>query len=88
MAWKQRPRLLSRKRAGCWKNFARNSRTEAVKAIQSAISASKEVIARQAMKELSEAHEAGARNNYALWMKKIEQDMESARQHMLAKSRK
>ena len=25
----------------------------------------------------------GARNNYALWMKKVQQDMESARQHML-----
>ena len=35
------------------------------------------------MKELSDAHEAGARNNYAQWMKKMEQDMESARQHML-----
>jgi hypothetical protein len=58
-------------------------RGEAVKAIQSAISASKEVLARQAMKELSEAHEAGARNSYALWRKKIEQDMETVRQHML-----
>ena len=46
--------------------------------------ASKEVIARQAMKELSEAHEAGVRNNYAVWMKKMEQDTESARQHMLS----
>jgi hypothetical protein len=59
-------------------------RGEAVKAMQSAISASKEVLARQAMKELSEAHEAGARNSYALWRKKIEQDMETVRQHMLA----
>jgi hypothetical protein len=63
--------------------FRAQLREEAIKTIQSAISASKEVIARQAMKELSEAHEAGARNNYALWMKKIQQDMESARQHML-----
>jgi hypothetical protein len=41
------------------------------------------VIGRQALKELSEAQEAGARNSYALWMKKVEQDMESARQHVL-----
>jgi hypothetical protein len=63
--------------------FRAQLREEAIKTIQSAISASKEVIARQAMKELSEAHEAGARNNYAQWMKKIQEDMESARQHML-----
>ena len=39
------------------------------------------------MKELSEAHEAGARNNYADWMKKMEQDTESARQHMLGQGK-
>jgi hypothetical protein len=58
-------------------------RDEAVKTIQSAISASKEVIVRQALKEMSESLEAGARHNYALWTKKIERDMESARQHLL-----
>jgi hypothetical protein len=58
-------------------------REEAVKAIQTAISASKEAVVRQAMKELNEAYEAGVRNNYALWMKKVQQDMESARQHLL-----
>ena len=63
--------------------FRAQIREEAVRAIQSAISASKDVIVRQAMKELSEAHDAGARNNYALWMKKVQEDMESVRQHML-----
>src|SRR4029077_2122786 len=63
--------------------FRAQLRDEAGKTIQSAISASKEVIVRQALKEMSESLEAGARNNYALWMKKIERDMESARQHML-----
>ncbi|MGA7793723.1 MAG: hypothetical protein WCA19_11845 [Candidatus Acidiferrales bacterium] len=63
--------------------FRAQFREEAVKAIQSAMSASKEAVVRQAMKELSEAHEAGARNNYAQWMKKVQQDMESARQHLL-----
>ena len=72
---KEKSRLLE--------EFRVQLRNEAVKTIQFAISSSKDVIARQAMKELNEAHEAGARNNYALWMKKIEQDMESARQHML-----
>jgi len=63
--------------------FRAQLREEAVKAIQSAISASKEAIVRQATKELNEAHKAGAQNNYALWMKKVQQDMESARQHLL-----
>jgi hypothetical protein len=67
--------------------FRAQLREEAVKTIQSAISASKEVIARQAMKELSEAQEAGARNNYALWMNKVQQDMESARQHVLTQAK-
>jgi hypothetical protein len=62
--------------------FRSQLRDEALKAIQSAIFASKEVIARQTAKELSEAHEAAARDSHALWRKKIEQDMESARQHM------
>ena len=64
--------------------FRAQIRNEALKTIQSAIAASKGVIARQALKDLSEAQEAGARSNYALWMKKIENDMESARQHMLS----
>ena len=48
-----------------------------------AVAASKEVIVRQAMKELNEAQEAGARSSYAAWMKKVQQDMEGARQHVL-----
>jgi hypothetical protein len=58
-------------------------RDEAVKTMQAVVAASKEDIARQALKGLMEAHEAGARINYARWIKKIEQDMETARQHML-----
>ena len=76
---KEKSRLLE--------EFRAQLREEAVNAIQSAISASKEVIARQALKDLSEAHEAGARNSRALWRKKIEQDMESARQHMLVQGK-
>lgn len=64
--------------------FRGQLRSEAIKAIQSAISASREVIVRQVIKELSEANEAGARNSYAVWRKKIEQDMETVRQHMLS----
>ena len=60
---------LVKEKSRLMEEFRAQIREEAVKAIQSAMSASKEVIARQAMKELSEAHEAAARNNYALWMK-------------------
>ncbi len=72
---KEKSRLLE--------EFRAQLREEAVKAIHSAISASREIIARQALKELSDAHEASARNSYALWRKKIEQDMETVREHML-----
>ena len=58
-------------------------REEAAKTMQSVISASKEDISRQALKALVDAHEAGARINHARWIKKIEEDLETARQHML-----
>jgi hypothetical protein len=58
-------------------------RDEATKTMQSVIAASKEDISRQALKALLDAHEAGARINHARWIKKIEQDLETARQHML-----
>ena len=72
---KEKSRLLD--------EFRVQLRDEAAKTVQSVISASKEDITRRALKELNEAHEAGARTNYARWMKKIEQDMENARQHMM-----
>jgi hypothetical protein len=74
---------LAQEKNRLMEEFRSQFREEAVKAIQAAMSASKEVIVRQATKELNEAHEAGARNNYAQWMKKVQQDMESARQHLL-----
>ena len=74
---------IVKEKSSLLEEFRSQFRDEAVKAIQSAISSSKEAMVRQAMKELSEAHEAGARNNYAQWMKKVQQDMESARQHLL-----
>ena len=67
--------------------FRAQLQDEALKAIRSAILASKETIARQTMEELTEAHEAAARDSHSLWRKKIEQDMESARQHMLAQGK-
>lgn len=58
-------------------------RDEATKTMHAVISASKEDISRQALKSLMEAHEASARINHTRWIKKLEEDMETARQHML-----
>jgi hypothetical protein len=74
---------LLREKSRLLEEFRGQIREEAVRTIQNAVAASKEVIVRQAMKELNEAHEAGARSNYAAWMKKVQQDMEGARQHVL-----
>jgi hypothetical protein len=63
--------------------FRAQLREEATRTIQSVIAASREDISRQALKSLLDAHEAGARINHARWIKKIEQDLETARQHML-----
>jgi hypothetical protein len=59
-------------------------RDETTKAIHAALAASKEVIVHHTLKELRESYEAAARMNYAQWRKKLEEDMISAQQHMIA----
>jgi hypothetical protein len=63
--------------------FRTQFREEASKGMQSAIATAKELIVRQATKEMTEAHEAIARINHAQWAKKIEQELEVAQQHIL-----
>jgi hypothetical protein len=79
--------VLVREKGRLLEEFRAQIREEAVKTIQSVISASKDVIVHQAMKELSEANEAAARDSHALWRKQIVQDLESARQHMLVQGK-
>lgn len=67
--------------------FRGQLRQEAVKTVQAVITSSKEDISRRALKELNEAHEAGVRANYQQWAKKIEQDLNGARQHMMAQGK-
>jgi len=67
--------------------FRLQLREEAVKAMQSLMLASKADFTELALRELNEANEAGARTKYAHWTKKIEQDMESARQHMMIQAK-
>ena len=62
-------------------------REEAAKAMQSVIQNSKDNLTRRAMKELNEAYEAGARTRYARWITTIEQDMASAKQHMMVQGK-
>jgi hypothetical protein len=63
--------------------FRTQFREEASKGMQSAIATAKELIVRQASKEMAEAHEAIARNTHGQWTKKIEQELEAAQQHIL-----
>jgi hypothetical protein len=74
---------LIREKSHLLDEFRAQLRDEAAKTVQSVILACKEDLTRRALKELNEAHEANARTNHARWMKKIEQDMESARQQMM-----
>jgi len=67
--------------------FRLQLRDEAIRTMQAMISASREDFNRRALKEVNEAHQAGARANNERWMKRIEQDMESARQHMMAQAK-
>jgi hypothetical protein len=76
---KEKSRLLE--------EFRGQLRDEAVKAIQSAITASRDTIIRQTTKDLGEAHEASVRASHVLWRKQIEQDMESVRQHLLVQGK-
>jgi hypothetical protein len=78
---------LGKEKGRLLEEFRVQIREEAVKSIQSVIAASKDVIVHQAMKELSEANIASARDSHALWRKQIVQDLESARQHMLVQGK-
>ena len=74
---------LAREKSQQVEEFRAQLRDEAAKTMQAVVSASREDITRQALKALLDAHEVGARTNHARWIKKIEQDLETARQHML-----
>jgi len=78
---------LAEQKGRLLEEFRLQLREEAVKAMQSLMLASKADFTELALKELNEANEAGARTKYAHWTKKIEQDMESARQHMMIQAK-
>lgn len=67
--------------------FRLQLREETSKAINAALSASKEVIVHHTLKELRESYEAAARNSYAQWRKKLEEDVMSAQQHLVTQAK-
>jgi hypothetical protein len=64
--------------------FRLQLREETNKAIHAALSASKEVIVHHTLKELRESYEAAARESYTQWRKRLESDVASAQQHLIA----
>jgi hypothetical protein len=67
--------------------FRLQLREETSKAINAALSASKEVIVHHTLKELRESYESAARNSYAQWRKKLEEDVMSAQQHLVTQAK-
>ena len=84
MAGEAAASALAHEKIRLLEEFRAQLREEAITAIHTAISSSREEIVRHAMKELAEAQEAATRHRHALWRKQIEQDMDSARQHIVA----
>jgi hypothetical protein len=78
---------LSREKGRLIEEFRTQFREEASKGMQSAIVTAKELIVRQATKEMTEAHQTMAQNTHAQWAKKIEQELEAAQQHILRQER-
>lgn len=67
--------------------FRLQLREETNKAIHAALAASKEVIVHHTLKELRESYEAAARESYTQWRKRLESDVASAQQHLIAQAK-
>lgn len=76
--------VMVREKGRLLDEFRAQLREEATNTLECVISTSKEELARRTLRELSEAHEAAVRTTYERWMKKIDQDMGSAAQRILA----
>jgi hypothetical protein len=73
---------LFREKSRLIEEFRTQFKEEATRGMQSAVATAKEMVVRQASKEMAEAHEAIARNTHAQWAKKIEQEFEAAQKHI------
>ena len=74
---------LFREKSRLIEEFRTQFREEASKGMQSAIATAKELIVRQASKEMTEAHQTIAQNMHTQWASKIEQELKAAQQHVL-----
>ena len=74
---------LFREKSRLIEEFRTQFREEASKGMQAAISTAKDMVVRQASKEMAEAQESIARNTHAQWTKKIEQELEAAQNHIV-----
>ncbi|HWX37754.1 MAG TPA: PilZ domain-containing protein [Candidatus Sulfotelmatobacter sp.] len=79
--------VLVKEKGRVVEEFRLQLREETSKAIHAALSASKEVIVHHTLKDLRESYEAAARNSYAQWRKKLEEDVMSAQQHLVAQAK-
>jgi hypothetical protein len=84
MAGEAAASALESEKSRLLEEFRAQLREEAITAIHTAIASSRDEIVRHAMKELAEAEEVATRHRHALWRKQIEQDMDSARKHIVA----
>jgi hypothetical protein len=66
--------------------FRAQLQDEATRTLEQVISASKDELARRALSELSEAHEAAARATHERWVMKIEQELGTAAAGMASQS--
>jgi hypothetical protein len=74
---------LFREKSRLIEEFRTQFREEASKGMQAAISTAKDMVVRQASKEMADAQESIARNTHAQWAKKIEQELEAAQKHIV-----
>jgi len=78
---------LFREKSRLIEEFRTQFREEASKGMQAAISTAKDMVVRQASKEMAEAQESIARTTHAQWAKKIEQELETAQKHILTREK-
>jgi hypothetical protein len=74
---------LFREKSRLIEEFRTQFREEASKGMQAAISTAKDMVVRQASKEMMEAQESIARSTHAIWANRIERELEETQKHIV-----
>jgi hypothetical protein len=74
---------LFREKSRLIEEFRTQFREEASKGMQAAISTAKDMVVRQASKEMMEAQESIARSTHAIWANRIEREVEETQKHIV-----